>query len=361
MRDEFEEVLCLQPAYKHSGNPEMERRGDLITKIIPKELRAEIGVRTDMPDADWNVEGSGGKGNKSKVPWIRVFDPSYTTSATEGWYLVYLFSAAGDTVYLSLIQGTSRWSTSRRKFVPRPVDILEQRVNWARNTITASTDDLITDIELQTNAQQYQNGNVYAKAYQRDSIPSTRELIEDLVQMSHLLKELYEAEDNAAHIPGDEAPEVVDAELASAQAAGNVRKARSKGQGFQLSSAEKLAIERHAVKMAIKHFQDGGYKVKDVGAKKSYDLEARNDIEDLSVEVKGTTAPGGEIILTFNEVEHHHAKYPANALVVVHSIELDRSTTEPRTSGGVLIVQQPWEINDAALRPISFRYQTGIS
>ena len=35
------------------------------------------------------VEGSPGQGNWAAVPWISVFDPAITTSATRGYYVVY--------------------------------------------------------------------------------------------------------------------------------------------------------------------------------------------------------------------------------------------------------------------------------
>jgi 5-methylcytosine-specific restriction protein A len=37
------------------------------------------------------VEGSAGASNWAAVPWISVFDPAITTSATHGYYMVYLF------------------------------------------------------------------------------------------------------------------------------------------------------------------------------------------------------------------------------------------------------------------------------
>ena len=37
------------------------------------------------------VEGSPGRGVWAAVPWISVFDPAITTSATRGYYVVYLF------------------------------------------------------------------------------------------------------------------------------------------------------------------------------------------------------------------------------------------------------------------------------
>ncbi|MGB7855018.1 MAG: DUF3578 domain-containing protein, partial [Pseudolabrys sp.] len=46
------------------------------------------------------VEGSAGKGPWAAVPWISVFDPAITTSATEGYYVVYLFHVGELIVHL---------------------------------------------------------------------------------------------------------------------------------------------------------------------------------------------------------------------------------------------------------------------
>src|SRR5215510_1600417 len=48
------------------------------------------------------TKGSAGAGNWADVPWLAVFDPLVTTSATRGYYVVYLFSADGREVHLSL-------------------------------------------------------------------------------------------------------------------------------------------------------------------------------------------------------------------------------------------------------------------
>ena len=54
------------------------------------------------------VEGSSGQGNWAAVPWISVFDPVITTSATSGYYVVYLFHATKPIVHLSLNQGATK-------------------------------------------------------------------------------------------------------------------------------------------------------------------------------------------------------------------------------------------------------------
>ena len=53
------------------------------------------------------VQGSPGQGNWAAVPWIAVFDPAITTTATRGYYVVYLFHAEQPLLHLSLNQGTT--------------------------------------------------------------------------------------------------------------------------------------------------------------------------------------------------------------------------------------------------------------
>lgn len=75
----------------------------VIRRGAPDELRAAL----DTIDGPFLVKGSPGRGsNWAAVPWLAVFDPTVTTSATRGYYLVYLFPAHREVVHLSLAQGT---------------------------------------------------------------------------------------------------------------------------------------------------------------------------------------------------------------------------------------------------------------
>jgi hypothetical protein len=76
--------------------------------------------------------------------------------------------------------------------------------------------------------------------------------------------------------------------------------------------------------------------------------------------VKGTTSDGSQIILTRAEVEWQRKFAPDNALVIVHSIELD-GTVEPVTAtGGVLHCTSPWTIEEETLTVISYIHRTGL-
>jgi hypothetical protein len=114
------------------------------------------------------------------------------------------------------------------------------------------------------------------------------------------------------------------------------------------------------VTVVTDHYKELGFKVKDVGATKPFDLDIHLGTQGLSVEVKGTTSAGSDVILTSGEVNHHRARYPNNSLTIVHSIHLDRTISPPSASGGVLHIESPWNIVDTDLRPMAYRYSTGI-
>lgn len=362
MQDALEEVLLLQTEYTHVNTPTMERRGRLVRQEIAGWMRAllpELSAVMPVSVDDLAAEGRDGTGRKTIIPWARVYSSTRSPAATDGWYVVYLFSAAGDRVYLSLNQGTTRWEDG--EFRSRPVEELKARVAWARGVLGLDLDarsDLVAEIDLQTTARLgagYEVGNVVAIEYRLDDIPADAQLAEDLRSLTELLGKLYLAEERAIAIPGEPAPEVSDAIAAIDRAAGR----RGRRQGFRLTAAEKSAIEKRAVLAAAEYLLSeagGGWSVKDVGATSSFDLDARRGDERLYVEVKGTTSLGEEIILTRNEVELHRSEYPQNMLIVVSGIGLDRSVTPPVASGGTMRVVAPWLIAEDHLAPIAFRY-----
>jgi hypothetical protein len=149
------------------------------------------------------------------------------------------------------------------------------------------------------------------------------------------------------------APEVADAVTAAEKSASR----RRSGQGMRLSQADREAIEAHSVALACDYLKKEGYRVRDVGAVESYDLDATRSGEHLYVEVKGTTSDGEEIILTRKEVELNDTEHPDTMLIVVSNIHLDRSRIPPQASGGTLRATHPWLIEHGRLTPISYRYR----
>ena len=131
----------------------------------------------------------------------------------------------------------------------------------------------------------------------------------------------------------------------------------SRGQGFGLSAADRLAVEHRAMDVVRTHFVDDGWSVKDVYKWKSYDLEAsRESGVERHIEVKGTTGGPESVFLTKNEVRWARSHPTQSVLAVVHGIALDREETPASAVGGSLHLVHPWEITDAALTAIAYRY-----
>lgn len=366
MRDEIEEVLLYQPDWTSKNSPEMQRRGVLIRHEIADQLKglaAELQSSAGDQLADLAVQGRDATGPKAEIPWTRFYSASRSPRATVGWYVVYLFDAMGGAAYLSLNQGTTTWTGDA--FVSKDLDELGDRVAWARGVLSDEiAGDPRLELKISLNARkshlgpQYEAGNVVAYAYELDSVPDDSQLRDDARRMAELLGKIYLASDNAA-VPGETPPEILDIIEAAEEAAGDQR-GKPRGQGFRLSSDEKLIIEKYSVRMASDFYKAQGWAVDDVGASLSYDLHLERGEEVIHVEVKGTTSPGEQVVVTRKEVEHQRDVYPLNALVVVHGIVLDRSGETPTASGGELVETAPWDIVGDDLKVISYFYRTGL-
>jgi MrcB-like, N-terminal domain/Domain of unknown function (DUF3883) len=356
MRDEFLEVIELQHAYSSANTPAMKHRGELIRRTIPQELatvRERLAHALGHHGEDLEFEGRDGTGRKTLIPWVRFYSASRSPSAQYGWYCVYLFDAPGTGVYLCLGHGST--TLEGGEFRPRPPEEVAKLVAWGRQALKSV---LIAEPALENpmklKAQElgdaYERSNVLAKWYRADDMPSDEQLLNDAVTFGGYLKLVYDAEVLGV-APTAPPPEVIEVETA----ASGKRPRHSTAQGFGLSTAERVAVELHAMSLAKAHLQMLGWRVRDVSATHSYDFECAQGGKKMIVEVKGTTSTGDEIVVTRNEVETQRARHPNNALIVVHSVNLVRSPSPPKASGGELFMRSPWQIEETELRPIAFR------
>jgi 5-methylcytosine-specific restriction protein A len=127
------------------------------------------------------VEGSPGQGNWAAVPWISVFDPAITTSATRGYYVVYLFHAHEPVVHLSLNQGTT---AVREEFAGKAREVLADRAEFMRKRVAEYGTLLpVQTIELGSNARlpgDYVAGHALGTSYTLDALPTEAALRTDL-------------------------------------------------------------------------------------------------------------------------------------------------------------------------------------
>lgn len=364
-QDLLQEVMTLQADWSNKNTTEMQRRGTIVRQELPHALRSllptlalEVGV------TDLQAEGSDGIGQKTEIPWSRIYSKEHSPNPTDGWYLVYLFSAFGDRVYLALGQGSTQNTKSTSgaiSFPPRSHEELNELVLWARSVLLSQDlkrNGFVSTIQLEARRSNlgpaYEAGTVYAIEYVNGQVPADEVLTADLTFMCSMLGAIYSASEAALDIPGQAIPEVVEAEIAIAKLAG---KRIGGGQGFGLNAKERKAIELRAVACATAHLEQCGYtQIKDVGANRSYDLIAKApDGSDFIFEVKGTTTAGESILITRNEFSVHKEHYPHNGLIVVASITLTKGLN-PTADSGIVRSAIPWHILDESAVPIAYAY-----
>jgi hypothetical protein len=132
------------------------------------------------------------------------------------------------------------------------------------------------------------------------------------------------------------------------------------GQGFLASAPLRRAVERRAMALAIRHFEEAGWLVEDVSATSSFDLLCTKGRDRRYVEVKGTTGAGEQIILTQRELEFARRNRSDMSLAVISGIELKNGKTDQAAaSGGYLRVIDGWAPEPAQVTPISYMCVVG--
>ncbi|WP_391856682.1 MrcB family domain-containing protein [Vibrio cidicii] len=347
-------ICALQLSHSADKTPEMAERGELLrndlVRHLEKHLR-EIESSTGKEFDDVYIKPSDGAGAKAEVPWVRFASKLRSPGASKGWYCVYLFRADGKGVYLAL--GFASKIAKDGQLKARDAHELEDLRAWGHKIISTklkAEKGHITSIDLQARTslgQSYENAIIAAKYYELSSFPSEREFYQDAYDFAEMLGDIYRASDLGL------SPEDEDAIVTTIKELGTKS---SKRQGYGLTAVEKDAVESHAMQLAKNYLLDNGYKCSDVSRKKGQScdyLAKKSDIEHI-VEVKGTTSKLGSVIVTYNEVERHKESFPNNMMIVVYEIDLDRTSTPPRASGGQIKVYHPWDVTEYVLKPLSY-------
>jgi len=133
---------------------------------------------------------------------------------------------------------------------------------------------------------------------------------------------------------------------------------RSRATGYQNDPVLRSAIERHAMSWGLRHLEDQGFLVEDVGATNPFDILAISEDQEMHVEVKGSSGTCTTVELTAGEVREAHASDDYESLlVVVDQIAWSRSSDGSiATQGGRLRIWEAWEPDDDRLVPTSYRY-----
>lgn len=350
MRSIIEKILFCQASYSNKNTPMMKKRGELIRYDLPSAL-SNLAESVKM-----KVEGRDGTGQKSRVPWVRIYHPDLSPSARDGWYIVFLFNEDASGVACSLNQGTTSFIDG--VYIPDDDVILQSRVNWAKQELIAkkiSISDLTESIELGNNtlANAYEKGHVVGYEYSVDNIPNDETLFNHLNRLLTYLQILYSSEARIT-IFDQEDPLVSTLTYEIDEMAGKGRISETPAP-FRVNAAERRAIEYYAMDVVKKHFSESGWSIEDTHKNKPYDLVVKLNSKIMYVEIKGTTSFGKKIILTPNEVRHHQTHFPNTCLAIVKNICID-TTGEPACYAGELELHHPWKPDEIDLKPMAFEY-----
>jgi len=163
--------------------------GYYIRKIVPQNF-----YNTGLIDnKKYIVDGSVGQGNWAQVPWICIFNQEITKSATKGVYIVYLLSADGKSLYLTLNQGCTeiRANYNKKQTIEIMRDNAQKIINLINNNHFSTDEEINLGNNLTELAELYQKGAIFYKKYIKQDIPTEEQLRTDLKNMLDIYDDYY--------------------------------------------------------------------------------------------------------------------------------------------------------------------------
>ena len=164
------------------------------TADIVRHVFRDATIHAANPPEDrYMLHGSAGQGNWAKVPWLGIFDKEITTTAQEGYYVVYLFSKDMSRVYLALIQGFT-WFKNTFGGAQGLLKLRAVSEYWGSELTSGLSDFSTEPINLGPNlserARGYEAAHILSKKYERGAIPADADLVADLQDLLGVYREL---------------------------------------------------------------------------------------------------------------------------------------------------------------------------
>ncbi|MBB3106470.1 hypothetical protein FHS24_000971 [Psychrobacter luti] len=164
--------------------------------VYVRQQSADVLANAISIDSEkYKVKGSVGQGQWADVPWIAVFDKSITQSATEGYYIVYLFRADMSGVYLSLNQGwtyfKNRYKTKLgREKITQVSNVWKNELSSTLNDFSYEKINLKNEGKMNSLVEGYELGHICGKFYSVEDMPSSEELGWDLQNLIGVYREV---------------------------------------------------------------------------------------------------------------------------------------------------------------------------
>ena len=156
--------------------------------ILLNKIRDEISV---ILNKSFIVKASCGNGRLAEVPWICVFNPNITKSATNGLFIVILFKKDMSGFFLTLGLGMQSFLD---KYGKDAYENLNIAANYFREQIISNTFDLgkiNLGVSRGTRGFWYENATIKAKYYQKNSI-NIIEFKNDLFELVDIYNDIYD-------------------------------------------------------------------------------------------------------------------------------------------------------------------------
>lgn len=160
---------------------------DYVVRKIPSLISKKLN------DKNIKVDGSIGKGNRTRFPWIAILDRTHTETEQEGIYMCYLFKKDMSGFYLTLTQGV----TNFEKFGKRKAEVLNEVTKYYQDEID-SKDFKTSRISLGARkgeiGHKYERATILSKMYDVSNW-NEDELEKDLNKMFDIYKDVIKCFD----------------------------------------------------------------------------------------------------------------------------------------------------------------------
>jgi len=188
--------------YLHAKNEKFvdNSLGHFIRNDFPKIINNNLLYKDSI-----KVRGSCGQARWAEIPWVAVLDRRITETTQEGFYIVYLFQADMNGVYLSLNQGwkffeeTYGFKKGKQEIQRTAKNYQQTLKSEAFNSLDLHSSDFSFSPIFLNNKNQntslakgYELGHIYGKYYKKDEVPSQEQLFKDLNKINDIYQELIE-------------------------------------------------------------------------------------------------------------------------------------------------------------------------
>ncbi|MBM1219644.1 DUF3578 domain-containing protein [Ponticoccus sp. SC2-23] len=169
--------------------------------FVRHDIAIEAKKRLVFLPYDLKVKASVGSGVWAAIPWLGFFDPIVTSTATKGFYVVYLINPQTQDIYLSMNQGTTAvyqeyGESSGQKVLLRRAKDIADRVPEFASRFETDPIDLSSEASL---PKGYEAGHAFGRRY----APGSKELNEFESDFEMMLAAYAELVDRGGVTPSD--------------------------------------------------------------------------------------------------------------------------------------------------------------